>query len=287
MKNLFTINLDAEDEGFSPEFNALKSREVGSDTSKRLENNAEKYMGLLKKSYLPMPLLIIKYIFLVLGVCILSVTLTTCAEMGEANKTVYIFLAVGIAFLVGFIILYTISKYKEALVMNSEEYKNALAMSDSLEKSSKFELGIPDNAYEIDFFAWTYETENGEIKKSSLDVEYEPCEMYVFAENGYLCMADLHTVYKIAPLDSFKKIEYITRKSSFDFWTKDEDFDSPKYKEYKISSDKYETVYYIKNLCSLQFELNGEEFELIIPPYDIYAIEELTGLHPEYPQDEE
>ena len=111
--------------------------------------------------------------------------------------------------------------------------------------------------------------------------------MYVFAENGYLCMADLHTVYKIAPLDSFKKIEYITRKSSFDFWTKDEDFDSPKYKEYKISSDKYETVYYIKNLCSLQFELNGEEFELIIPPYDIYAIEELTGLHPEYPQDEE
>lgn len=287
MKNLFTINLDAEDEGFSPEFNALKSREVGSDTSKRLENNAEKYMGLLKKSYLPMPLLIIKYIFLVLGVCILSVTLTTCAEMGEANKTVYIFLAVGIAFLVGFIILYTISKYKEALVMNSEEYKNALAMSDSLEKSSKFELGIPDNAYEIDFFAWTYKTENGEIKKGASDVEYEPCEMYVFAENGYLCMADLHTVYKIAPLDSFKKIEYITRKSSFDFWTKDEDFDSPKYKEYKISSDKYETVYYIKNLCSLQFELNGEEFELIIPPYDIYAIEELTGLHPEYPQDEE
>ncbi len=287
MKNLFTVNIDSEDDGFSPEFNALKIREVSADTSRRLESNAEEYLGFLKKSYLSVPLLIIKYIFLALGVCILSVTLTTCAEMGEPNSRVYIFLAVGIAFLVGFIILYAISKYKEALVMNSEEYKNAIASSESLEKSSRFELGIPDNAYEIEFFAWTYELKNGEIKKSSSEAEYTPFEMYVFEEKGTLCIADLHTVYKIAPLESFKRIEFIARKSTFDFWTKDEEYDSGKYKEYKISADKYESVYYIKNLCSLQFELNGEEYELIIPPYDIYAIEELTGLHPEYPQDGE
>ena len=287
MKNLFTVNIDAEDEGFSPELNSLKTREVSADTSRRLESNAEDYLGFLKKSFLPVPLLVIKYICLILGVSIISVTLSTCAEMGEANSRIYIFLSIGIAFLVGFIILYTISKYKEALVMNSDEYKNAVATSDNLEKSSKFELGIPDNAHEIDIFAWTYELKDGEIKKGLSESEYTPYEMYVFEEKGCLCIADLHSVYKIAPLDSFKKIEYITRKSSFDFWTKDEDFDSAKYKEYKISSDKYECVYYIKNLCSLQFDLNGEEYEIIIPPYDIYAIEELTGLHPEYPQDEE
>ena len=111
--------------------------------------------------------------------------------------------------------------------------------------------------------------------------------MYVYAQDGSLCIADLHTVYKIAPLDAFKKIEYITKKSSFDFWTKDDDYDSDKYKEYKISADKYETEYYIKNLCSLQFDISGEEYEIIIPPYDIYAIEELTGLSPEYPKNED
>ena len=287
MKNLFTVNIDAEDEGFSPELNSLKTREVSADTSRRLESNAEDYLGFLKKSFLPVPLLVIKYICLILGVSIISVTLSTCAEMGEANSRIYIFLAIGIAFLVGFIILYTISKYKEALVMNSDEYKSTVAASDNLEKSSKFELGIPDTAKEIEFFAWTYQLKDGEIKKSSLEAEYTPYDMYVFEENGSLCIADLHTVYKIAPLDDFKRIEYITRKSTFDFWLKDEDFDSDKYKEFKISADKYESTYYIKNLCSLQFDLNGEEYEIIIPPYDIYAIEELTGLHPEYPQDEE
>ena len=106
-------------------------------------------------------------------------------------------------------------------------------------------------------------------------------EMYVFEESGYLTLADHNTVYHIAPISSFKKIECISGKSSFSFWNKEEPYHKGKYKEYKISTDKYETEYYIRNLCSVQFNLNGEEYEIIVPPYDIYAFEDILGLKAE------
>ena len=286
MKNLFFINLDDENDGALPELKALEIRTVSEDTANRQEKVVDDILDLHKKSSLPLVLSVIKYVFLVLGFCMTSVSISTCAEQGQGNSRIYAFLAVGIVLLIGFLILYVASVIKEKKVENSDEYKNTMAKSDSLDKSAMFELGIPDNAPEIDIFAQYYEIKNGKIKISPLGSDYDNSEMYVFEEKGILCLANLGSVYGIAPVNAFKKIEYIPEKCSFSYWSKEEEYNEGRYKEYKISTDKYETEYYIKNLCSLQFELNGEEFEIIIPPYDIHIIEQLTGLKAEAPTEE-
>jgi hypothetical protein len=169
--------------------------------------------------------------------------------------------------------------------MESDEYKYAISKSESVDRNSLLELNIPSFAPTVDIFMWLYKTKKDGTIKNALSAEYDSTEMYVFEENGNLCLADLSAVYSIAPISSFKKIEYITKKSSFSYWNKDEAYNKGIYKEYRITADKYETEYYIKNLCSVQFELNGEEYEIIVPPYDIYAFENILGLKAQFPME--
>ena len=284
MKNLFAIDIDSNDDGLLPELKALQLRAVSEETSNRQDQIYDDIKALDKKASLPIVLSIIKYILLVFGFSLTSASISACVEDG-ASRRIYTFLAAGILLLVGCGILFLISKIKGNKVINSDEYKNTMSRSESIDKSVLFELNVPEDAPKVDILSVFYKIKNGEFKISPIGAQYESTEMRVFNEKGILCLSDMSTVYGIAPVNSFKKIEYIKKKASFSPWSKDEDYDSEKYKKYKISTDKYESEYYIKNLCSLQFEINGEEFEIIIPPYDIYAFEEITGLHPEYPEE--
>ncbi len=282
MKNLFSVNAYSDDDGLLPELKATEARTISEETAQSLENSIDALHEINKKIFLPMVLLIIKYVLFAIGIILLSVSVSSCAEVGINNR-IKICVGIGAALLIAAAIIFIIEKVRERRVMESDEYKYAISKSESVDRNSLLELNIPSSAPTVDIFMWLYKTKKDGTTKNALSAEYDSTEMYVFEEKGNLCLADLSAVYSIAPISSFKKIEYITKKSSFSCWNKDEAYNKGIYKEYRITADKYETEYYIKNLCSVQFELNGEEYEIIVPPYDIYAFENILGLKAQFP----
>jgi len=282
MKNLFSVNAYTDDDGLLPELKATEIRTVSDATAQSMDDSIDALQEINKKIFLPMLLLIIKYALFAIGIILLSVSVSSCAETG-INDRIKICVGIASVLLVASAIIFIVEKIREKRVVESDEYKYAISKSENADRNSLLELNIPSSAPTVDVFMWLYKIKKDGSFKNAISTEYDPMEMYVFEEKGYLCLADLSSVYGIAPISSFKKIEYITKKSSFSCWNKDEPYNKGKYKEYKISADKYETEFYIKNLCSVQLELNGEEYEIIVPPYDIYAFENILGLKAEYP----
>ncbi len=281
MKNLFSVNAYSEDDGLLPELKAAEIRTVSDDTAQNLDDSIDALQEINKKIFLPMVLLIIKYALFAIGIILLSVSVSSCAEVGINNR-VKVCVGISVALLAVSTIIFIVEKIRERNITESDEYKYAISKSENADRNSLLELNIPSSAPAVDIFMWLYKVKKNGTLKNALSAEYDPMEMYVFEENGCLCLADLNTVYSIAPISAFEKIEYIEGKSSFASWNKDESYNKGKYKEYKISTDKYETEFYIKNLCSVQFKLNGEKFEIIVPPYDIYEFENILGLKAEH-----
>ena len=65
---------------------------------------------------------------------------------------------------------------------------------------------------------------------------------------------------------------------SFSNWNKNESYSSEKFKPYKIGYDTNTNQFYVKNTSHIVIEANGEDHEMIFPPYETKIIENLTGI---------
>ena len=102
---------------------------------------------------------------------------------------------------------------------------------------------------------------------------------FVFEEGENVCIANLGSVYAI-PKAALKRIVKINKRVALPHWTKEEPYNSPSYKKYKVTVNNV-GVFFVKPYYSLQFVVNKEEFEVLFPVYELETIEKITGLHAE------
>ena len=135
----------------------------------------------------------------------------------------------------------------------------------------KRELGIPENAPQVDILTYMYSPED-KITKTV----YSGDTTNVFIEDGKLCFWYGEAVIGF-PMSEIEALVKVNEPITFDSWMPDAPHDSLKYAQYGIEKKEvdYDEQYTMKGYYSLRLTHEGEPFELLFPLFDA---ETLLGL---------
>ncbi len=277
MKNIFGYNPEIPEDFVNIDGNIFITRKLSPDLSERLENTYNYCGEMLKKSQLPVFLRFIKSLSLWLGICFVISILGEGIYKTFNNAPFLLICTAGLFFI--FVALTIYEKHKFAKNFNKNvAVANNMNTLDELETMAKKELGIPENVNETDFFFTKYIVKDNEMKQKNVGLLYSHynIQYMTFIKNENLCIANLHEVMEI-PLSSLGDAVY-TRKfkerAFFPNWNKEENYNSPKYKKYKITINNqgsYSCAYFTVPINDIK-----GEFCLIIPSYDFDDFAELT-----------
>ena len=164
-------------------------------------------------------------------------------------------------------------------VLTSAETDRVTNTFDAVLARAYEELGVPEDAKEVDILCFWYKWKNGEPVFKAPNIaatSYVNMVKKIYARDGMLFMADSESRYdfKISDMHAIRTVK--KRIPLFD-WNKDEDYNKGEYKKYRITKDDKE-VYYVKPYHILEMTVDGEEMGIYFPPYELPVFEELTGL---------
>lgn len=282
MKNLFGFNIE-EGSGFSGGFETAEPyviREASSARRKNQKKISDKMDELEKKWSLPSWLNYIKIISVGVGAMLLSCVLMILIGVGFAPAFssgwfIAAFVTGVLLFATG-VVCFVIEYKRKKAVEESDEYKEAMKYIDELTKKSEEFLRLPAEKTQVDVFFHTFIVRDGKVKDNTA-FKYLNMSLFLFEEDGKLCLATNNAVYGIDK-SLFKRMLQNPKKVSFSVWNKDEPHSSDKYKDYKITLDHYGT-YHVKKATSVVFESeDGFKREIVIPPYEIPHFEKLLSI---------
>ena len=282
MRNLFSFNVEENSEisGSSDYSKPFILREVNASILKNQKKIKDKMDELEKLWALPLWLSYARIIALALGAMLIACSVMILLGVGFA----YAFSAPWfvVCFILGIILAafgttFYVTQYKKRKkVEEGDEYKNAMKYIDDLAKKSENALNLPKEKTMIDVFFYPYIVRDNKMKDSGA-FKYVNMSLYLFEEENKLCLSNNNTVYGIDKA-LFKRIVSDPKKTSFSIWNKDEAHNSEAYKNHKITLDHY-GIYHLRNACSVQFEnSDGQEREIIIPPYEVPHFEKLLDI---------
>ena len=161
-----------------------------------------------------------------------------------------------------------------------EEYAEIHEVDEEAEAQAaakvKAELGIPEDAVDMDFFSNFYR-EGPDGVFSIKPFNFMTLEMFAFSDGENLCVADFNNVYSI-PKSNITSVEKIEEEITVLGWSKEESFDSETYAEYGFTENEAGFIvmpYYYSVKVNTD---DGEEFAFLIPPYELGAFTELSGM---------
>ncbi len=273
MKNLFSINVKTQEKTYSP----YVVRSVSAETSSQQEAFDEQLTKSEKASKLPLWLRIVQLLCGIVAVCIFCGLMRAFGEnehdesfsemwarfVGNGAITMII---VGVICLAVFIALLVWGKLRSNKVQASPEYQTVIATAEKLQNSSYEELGVPADADELDVFSYAFKYNRKGKERCGTVANYITISVKIFKDEDSLYFADTSEVIKI-PLSAVKTVDSINKRLSFMGWSKDQKPNSPEYKPYKIRVNNM-GILFVKWCLSVKLILDGEEFEIIIPPYE-------------------
>ena len=282
MKNIFGLNKtlysDMGQECFDGACFISRSLEVEATVKEQEKPAAPK---------LPVPLSILQYLFVAAFAIGLGLWVYSGIPMADAFKSaIYIPLLLFVGF-IGFVVLSIVEmvqskKFAKEMGLDTiselDDYENIHEVDEDAEEEEearvKAELGIPEDAIDMDFLSFFYrENEDGPFPVKPFD--FMTLEMFAFADEEFLHVADYNDVYSISKSD-IKEIEKIEKETTLLGWSKDEAFDSEKYAEYNITEND-EGFIVIPYYYSVSISKDDEEFQLVIPPYELDTLKSLIG----------
>lgn len=192
------------------------------------------------------------------------------------NQTLYI---AGIICIILAIVLHFYSKNKLQESVYFDKFAESEKKDNISQKEYFMQQGIPEDAKQIEIMYTLYEPENVEF------VTYMNEHIYAFREKNNLCFVikDKKLVFVLEDICSIEKVD---KKAALDLWNKEMNFDDGIYKEYQIKSDAsiydqyYITTDYGRGVVIPYYYavIIRNEYEILVPPYEIDVIQELTGL---------
>ncbi|MDE6618763.1 MAG: hypothetical protein K2K13_07050 [Clostridiales bacterium] len=167
-------------------------------------------------------------------------------------------------------------RYKK--VVASPEYKAVINDTENVNNGSYDELGVPSDADSIDVLCFPYKlNRKGKERNGCQFAQYVPINYKIFKQDDGLYFADVNDLIQI-PLSAVKDATYVPKTVAFYGWTKDDKFNSPKYKPYKIRANNFGALF-IKGYISVNLLLDEEEKEIIIPLYEQDVIEKYVPVN--------
>lgn len=275
MKNLFSIDVKTK-EISGQEFII---RKPDSELLEKSDKCADTLMGYKKKSGMPLAYWIIEFILLLAAAICLPGFFKGCLNNGFeiAYQRGAAILIIGIIALVVGIAMSIFASVHNKKITKSPEVGEALSEMSELNNRIKESLLVPENSADIDVLCRPFKLKKGKVKRGGRFFYCFNFSFWVFIEGENLCFADASGVYGV-PLSSITDTELIKKTVTVTTWNKDEPIKDPKYKKF-VKVNNY-GLYFIKPHYSLRFKHNDEEWEVLIPGYEIEVISELTGKYP-------
>lgn len=205
------------------------------------------------------------------GICLeLGTNMESFSEFYERYHILF-FVAVGLFVLE--VSLAVGSFYYVRKIISSPDCLALAQKQERILENCKAELGVPDSAQEMEVLTYALKYKNGEKKRKGSGNSYENRPVQIFKEDDKLCFFDDTYVLSL-PISSIREVVFVQKGTSIESWKKDTLYNKGEYKQYKI---RFNNGISIKGYYSVRFSGHNEEFEILIPLYDVKTFFALTG----------
>jgi hypothetical protein len=250
---------------------------ISEEAQQLLDESNELLDETQKKYSLPTWLSIIRFIAYIVSLIVVVGIISSLSKVSLStayNNAPFLFYA-GIISVIISIVLFIISKKKDNDFVKSEENEVLNQQGNTIINNAKKAFNIPEDSKKIEILSYRYVEKNGEKKvKSFGSFSHLNISMTAYIKDGFLCMADVATVWSF-PLTSITDFIKVEKRINFPIWNKSEPFNSEKYKTYKIRTNQFGTFFAFYYLLKIN-DTKGQ-FEIMIPIYDAEELGRLIG----------
>lgn len=264
MKNLFGFQFQEGQEEGVLDGMPFQSAKVSMQQEQLLEKAAEEIEDLEKKATLhPVLQFIMQISFYIGGLCLLSFLVDIWKlSFQQALKDKW-FVLIAAVILEGLsLVIFLKQRKKSQEAMKTAEETMMMERAQRLDRASRQELGVPENAADMDIIRVAYQIKKGREKI----LANENLSIYAYCQDGFLCIADNTQAFKI-PLSSIQKVVWVKKRLLLPEWNKKEPYNSKTYKPYHVRKNDAEQ-YIIRGYYSLRISDARGEFEVMVPEYD-------------------
>lgn len=159
----------------------------------------------------------------------------------------------------------------------STDIKAAVERFEAASREAARELGIPDGASALDVLPFYYKVKNGVPVRLGKRDRYENLGVSAFRMGDRLCLATAQDRLEI-PVRDLVGYRVYDREYVLDMWLKEQASDSEAYAKYNIRKSGF-FGRRARTLCEVVILHEcGEEYELLIPSYDLPVLQALVPL---------
>lgn len=283
MKNVFGVNVKTvrgNERNLGVNIDGKPFAVATTDSELTRKQNALQEESLaFQKAAAPMWLKYIVLLSLYGGAICPLIFLRVALENGVENipASLYLFLGIGLLLMgIWVVSFYSLRKRIKSVKDNSsyqyteERLKKAIA-------ESRAELGVPDDARQCDVFGYAYKVKrDGKTKPANSNMaEYFTAEVNAFREGDALYLASAQMKLKI-PFENIRRFYRVNKRAMTVGWNKPTRFNKGEYKQYKIRSNQYGTLF-IKPYYVLELYYQSEDYQIMFPCYEYETFRELLG----------
>ncbi len=169
------------------------------------------------------------------------------------------------------------SRMSAARPDTSTDIKAAVERFEAASREAVRELGIPDGADALDVLPFYYKMKDGKAVRLGKRDHYENRGVSAFRMGDRLCLATAQERLEI-PVSDIRGYRVHDREYVIDMWLKERASDSEAYADYHIRKSGF-LGRRARTLCEVIIRHeSGEEYELLIPAYDLPILRALVPL---------
>lgn len=264
MKNLFGFQFQEGQEEGVLDGMPFQCAKVSMQQEQLLEKAAEEIEGLEKKAtFHPVLQFVMQMGFYIGGLCFLSFLVDIWKlSFQQALKDKWFVLMAAVILGGLSLVIFLKQRKKSQEAMKTAEETMMMERAQRLDCASRQELGIPENAADMDIIRIAYQIKKGREKI----LANENLSIYAYCQDGSLFIADNTQAFKI-PLSSIQKVVWVKKRLLLPEWNKKEPYNSKTYKPYHVRKNDTEQ-YIIRGYYSLRISDAWGEFEVMVPEYD-------------------
>ena len=169
------------------------------------------------------------------------------------------------------------SRMSAARPDTSTDIKAAVERFEAASREAARELGLPDGASALDVLPFYYKIKNGEPVRLGKRDRYENLGVSAYRLGNRLCLATAQERLEI-PVSDLQGYRVYDREYTIDMWLKEQASDSEAYAAYHIRKSGF-LGRRARTLCGVAIRHeSGEEYEFLIPAYDLPVLQALVPL---------
>lgn len=280
MKPFLGINVTEDKKNTKPNGMEMMVEEPSQELAASLESSKSKMDETEKKAKLPLALRIIQFVSM-LGAAIFVIGILRGLDditLTEAYANAPVLFWIGGACIVLSAGLSLLEKNRKKNVLESDDSTRTLSNISASVETIFADLGVPDNARDVDIFVFQYKDKNGETKivAGNRPFMFMNFSFKIFADSKKFYFANIEGKYEFYR-DDIKGIRTVGKRYSMNDWNKEYPYDDERYKKYKLTLDRYGVIYG-KNYHILEVESNGQLWGIYFPSYELPLFEALSGM---------